>query len=527
VTGLEGTAHLIRLILRRDRVRLLLWVLALVGITYFTAGAVGTAYSTQKEIDAYADSLGSSPSAIAMAGPAVALHTTGGVVLFEASFTAVVGIALMSLFLVVRHTRSEEEEGRTELLRSAVVGRHAGSAAAVVVTVLASVLVGLGIAASVSSASVPGSDALLFGASVAALGVVFAAIALCLAQLFTHGRTTLGAGLAVLGVAYVLRAAGDVRGDWLVWLSPIGWSQATHPLGAARWWPLLVPLLASGLLIVAARSLAERRDVGAGLVASRPGPPAASGALGGPIGLALRLQRGSILGWSFGMFVMAAATGSLSREMQQMAKSNQQLEDYFKSTGAGSLVDSFFSSMLLILALAAAGFAVSSVLRLRSEEAAGRLEPLLATGLSRRRWLLGNLVVTAAGTVLVLLVSGLGLGLTYGLVVSDAGQPLRMAGLELVYAPAVLTLVGLAVLLDGWVPAWSKVVWAVLGVCFVFGWLGGLLDPPRWTEQLSPFTHTPLVPTEQVTAGAPTVIVLVAVLLTVLGLVGFRRRDIG
>ena len=94
--------------------------------------------------------------------------------------------------------------------------------------------------------------------------------------------------------------------------------------------------------------------------------------------------------------------------------------------------------MLLIMALLASGFAVSSALRLRAEETSGRLENLLATGLSRTRWLLGSLVVTVLGTVLLVAVAGFGMGLAYGLVLGDASQPWRLAGLALVYAPAAV-----------------------------------------------------------------------------------------
>ena len=104
------------------------------------------------------------------------------------------------------------------------------------------------------------------------------------------------------------------------------------------------------------------------------------------MGLAFWLQRGAVVGWVSGLFVLALAVGSLSREVADMARDNPTLSDYLE--------------------------------------------------------------------------------------VSDASQPFRLAGLVLVYAPASLALAALAV------------AWAALGVCFVLGWLGGLLNPPRWLEQL-------------------------------------------
>jgi polyether ionophore transport system permease protein len=526
MSDLAGTFPLVRLGLRRDRVRLTVWVLALAGLTYFSGTAMASAFPTQRTVEAYGASVAGSPALIAMTGPPLGLDTLAGIVLNKVGPTAVIGVALLAVLTVVRHTRAEEEAGRSEMLRATVVGRHAGSGAAMLLAGGASVVVGGLTALALIGSSVPSGSAWLFGAGTAALGLVFAGVGLVCAQVFAHARTATGIALAVFGVAYVVRAVGDVRGSALVWLSPIGWSQATHVLGDERWWPLAISALATALLVVVAVVLASHRDVGEGLVASRPGPARASGALAGPIGLAARLQRGAVLGWGAGLFALSAAMGSLSREVADMARDNPTLSDYLAATGRASLTDTYLSTMLLIMALLASGFAMSSTLRVRAEETSGRAEVLLATGLSRTRWLLGSLLVTALGTVGLLLASGLGMGLAYGLVAHDAEQPFRLAGLALEYAPAALALAGLAVLLVGWLPRAVSIAWAVLALCFVLGWIGGLIRPPRWVEELSPFWHTPAVPAEPVTAAAPLAISLSVVLLVAVGALGLRRRDL-
>jgi ABC-2 type transport system permease protein len=525
-TGLEGAGGLLRLAVRRDRVRLSVWVAALTAVTYLSGTAMATTFPTPASIEAYARSA-ASPAIVAMAGPPIALDTLPGIVISKVAVTCIIATALLAILTVVRHTRSEEEEGRSEMLRATVVGRHAGSAAALVLASAASVLLGAGTAVALTGADVPASSSWLFGTGIAAMGVVFAASTLVLVQVFTHARSALGAALALLGVAYAVRGAGDVQDSWLVWLSPIGWSQATHPLGDERWWPLLVSLAASTVLAGVAVALANRRDVGAGLVSPRDGSATASPQLSGPVGLAFRLQRGMLAGWAGGLFVLGVGVGSLSNAVQEMARDNPTLERYLEATGQGSLTETYLSSMLLIMSLLSAGFAVSSALRLRPDETSGRLELLLSTGMSRPRFLLGTLVVTVVGTVAVLAAGGLGMGLSYGLAISDAVQPLRFAGLVQVYAPAVLAMAALAVLLLGWRPTGAAVAWAALGVCFVLGWLGGLVAPPRWLQELSPFWHTPAVPVDPVTLSAPSAITVVVVLLAGVGLLGLRRRDIG
>jgi ABC-2 type transport system permease protein len=526
MSDLTGAPALLRLVLRRDRVRLPVWVGSLVGVTYASAAAVADTYDTPVKIASYAVNIGDSPVSIATAGPPVALDTLGGILVLETSLTALVGVALMAVFTVVRHTRAEEESGRTELLASAVVGRHAGTAAALVVAGFASVLVGLGVTASMGSQHVALGPSALYGASVTALGWVFAAVAVVAAQLMTHARGAVGLSLAALAVAFLLRAVGDVRGSFLSWLSPIGWSQQVRILDGDRWWPLAISLACCLVLLAVARALAARRDVGSGILAARPGPAHASPALSSSAGLAWRQQRGTVLAWSVGTFVLGLMFGSLTTEVQNMVRDNPRLAEYFDATG-GTVTDSLFATALLFGGLAAGGFAVGSALRLHQEEVAGRLEPLLATGLSRTRALAGTLAVTGVGSLAVLLAGGTGLAVAYGRVSGDVGEAVRLGSLALVHEPAVLVLAGLAVFLTGWAPRMVLVAWAVMALAFVTGWLGGLLRLPGWVAGLSPYDHVPAVPVDGVAAAPLVGLLAVAAALVVAGAVGLGRRDIG
>ena len=524
--GFEGTATLVGLALRRDRVVLPVWLLGLAGVTYYAGKAMGTAFPTQASIAAYAASAKDSAALIAMSGPPIALDTLPGIVLTKVWMMTLLGVSLMALFEVVRHTRTEEEAGRAELLRSAVVGRHAGGAAALLVASGASVVLGALIALALVGATLPGGSAALYGASTAVLGVVFGAVGLCLAQAFTHGRAAAGAGLGLVGIAYVLRAVGDVRHDALVWFTPMGWAQAPHVLGQERWWPLLVGLVAAAVLTAGALVLSGNRDLGVGLVVPRGGAPSAGRLLSGPLGLAVRLERGAFAGWAAGMFALTVMMGSLTKAVETMARQNPALDKYMRSTGQGTFLENFLATLLLVVAILAAAFAVSAVTSLRSEETTDRLEALMATPLTRSRWLLGWVTVSVVGTVLLLFIGGFGLGLAS--TVSGQGvSPWRLGGEALLFAPASLSVAALVVLLFGWRPGWVPVGWALLGFCFVLGWLGELLDWPQWAKDLSPFTHVPRVPVVPATWAAPTYTAAAAVVLALVGWWGFRRRDVG
>jgi ABC-2 type transport system permease protein len=176
-TAFTGVGQLIRFMLRRDRIYLSVWIGAIVAVTYASAAAVRRTYDTPAEIASYGANVGTSPAAIAMGGPPVALDEIGGVLIYETGLTAMIAVALMAVFVVVRHTRREEDAGRVELLGSTVVSPHAVITAAIVVAGGASVLVGLGVTLAFLGEQQPIAESLLFGAAVAALGVVFTGVA--------------------------------------------------------------------------------------------------------------------------------------------------------------------------------------------------------------------------------------------------------------------------------------------------------------------------------------------------------------
>ncbi len=527
MSTLVGTGSLVRLILRRDRIRLPVWLLAIIGLVYGSARAVMSTYDTPADIAAYGRTVGTSPASIAFNGPPTALDTIAGIVIFEVSATAIIGTALMAVFLAVRHTRGEEQDGRTELVRAAVVGRYAPLAAVLLVVSGASLLVGAGLALALLALGLPAAGSLGYGASVTAIGILFTAVGVCAAQVTEHARGALGIALAVLGLSYVLRGAGDVGTGTLSWLSPIGWSQAVRPFADDRWWPLLLSLALVAALLAAAAALNSHRDVGAGLVAPRPGSPTASPRLSTAFGLALRMQRAAIIGWAAGMFLFGVAFGSVGREVEELLDSIPELADALDIAGGANIVDAFFRTAMLVLALIAAGFTISSALRLRGEETAGRAEPLLATGLSRLRWTLGSLLVTLMGSVTAIGAGGLGAGLAHAIATGDIGQLPRLFLVSLIYAPAALVLAGITVLLFGWAPGLTVAAWATLAVCFVIGWLGGVLNIPAAVANLSPYTHVPGAPADPITAGPLIALTAIGLVMIASGVVGFRRRDVG
>jgi ABC-2 type transport system permease protein len=179
------------------------------------------------------------------------------------------------------------------------------------------------------------------------------------------------------------------------------------------------------------------------------------------------------------------------------------------------------------MALLATGFAIGSAMRVRSEETSMRADLVLATPVSRWRFAASHLTVACAGSVLMLAVAGLAAGLTYGLAGGGMQGVPRLFVAALVYAPAMWIMVGLAIALDGLVPRWVGVSWAILMACVVEGLLGAVLGLPRWLSDLSPFERVPQLPAASLTLLPLVVMSAVAAGLTLIGLTGLRRRDLG
>jgi ABC-2 type transport system permease protein len=528
--SLTGTWTLVRLILRRDRVRIPVWLGALTLTTVGTALSFGDLYGTVEARQAVAGTM-NTPAGIAMTGPTEYLsdYNIGSMMGHQMlGFTAVM-VALMSVLLLVRHTRAEEETGRAELVRSNVVGRHAHLAAALVVVAGANLVLALLFGAGLAGLGLEGLDwhgSLLYGAAHAAVGVAFAGVAAVTVQITEHTRGASGMALAAAGLAYVLRAAGDVETQALSWLSPIGWAQGTYVYVENRWWPLLLAVALFAALVAAAMVLSTRRDVGAGLRQTRPGPAAAADSLVRPIGLAVRLHRGLLVGWAAALALLGVAYGSILGDVEAMLTDIQAVGDALDAIGGATLIDSFAAMVMTVLATISSVYVVLATSKARSEENAGRAEPLLATPLSRTRWLASHLAVAMAGGAIVLLLGGGGLGLTGALVLDDRGFLVTMVGAAAAYLPALWVTGGVTVALFGLRPRWTGLAWIVPVYAFVVGYLGQILQFPGWLQNLSPFGHVPALPASDFSFVPWVLLTVIAAALVAVGLAGFRRRDV-
>jgi ABC-2 type transport system permease protein len=533
-SGLTGTGRLLRLALRRDRVVATVWVLGLFVFAVSQAASIVSLYPTQADLDRLARTaggIGANPAVVALQGPAYDAGTYGGATAWQVVTPGAFLIGLMSMLLMTRHTRQEEETGRAELVSAGVVGRYAWLAASLLFVLAANVALAALSALGYVAVGLPAAGSVALAVGCGLCGLVFAGVAAVTAQLTEYARPANGMAFAALGAAFLLRAVGDTATglSWLSWLSPIGWAERFQPFAGERWAVLSLPVMLLLVLLVAAVALRERRDLGAGVLATRLGPAAAPAWLRSPLGLAWRLQRGALLGWAAGAAVAGLSFGVLAQDMAQFAAEDPETAEMLAALGgAGSITDIYLAAILSWVGLLAAGYAVQATLRLRSEEAELRAEPVLATTVSRAGWAGSHLLVAAAGAAVVLAAGGLVAGLAHGLRAGDLGGQLpRVLGGALVQLPAVLVLAGVGAALFGLLPRLVVgATWAILAVVLAVTVFGEALQLSQWLLDLSPFAHLPRLPAAAFTATPLLWLLLAAGLLATAGLAAFRRRDL-
>lgn len=517
---------MLRLYLRRDRVSLPLWVLLLsLPLATVYVGSIEKVYPTAAARAAFAASILASPAQRALYGQ-VYNDSLGAVGIWKAGMFHVL-IAVAVILTVIRHTRADEETGRTELVDSTAVGRYASLSAALLLSFGASIATGAIGAAGLLATKVPAGGSLAFGAALACSGLVFTAVAAVTAQLSPSARFARGAAFAVLGAAFTLRAVGDAGAGALSWLSPLGWSLQVKPYAGDRWWVLLLHLVTALVLTVAAYRLLAGRDVGAGLVAERPGAATAAPVLGNAFGLSWRLDRGALLLWTTGLCLYGLLIGSLVHGIgDELGNTGAARDIVARMGGTTALEEAFIAVAFTMMSMVAAAFATSLTLRLHQEESSQRAETVLAGAVSRTRWLTSHLITAFAGSAAAVLISGAAAGVVYGIAAGDVGGKLAtVLGTAAVQLPAAWLAPAVTVLVFGVAPRFTAAAWGVL-VGFVSLYLiGSLAGFPQWLLDLEPFAHTP-----RVGAGF-TVVPLLWLLaidggLVTLGAMTFRRRDL-
>jgi ABC-2 type transport system permease protein len=529
VSRLAGTGTLTRLALRRDRFMVPAWVATFVAVTGFSAVASKDLYGSTAELVRVSEGWNATAATVAMHGRIYDPTSLGAGSMIKMTGMGTAMVGLLAILLVIRHTRADEEVGRTELAAGGVVGQYAPVAAGLIVSTATVAALSVLSALTLIASGLPAAGSIAFASAWIGAGLVFAMVAAVAAQLATTARAARGLASAVLAATYAIRAVGDTSPAhghrWVSWLSPLGWAQQVRPFAGDRWWALVVPLVAALALAGLTFALLRGRDLGAGLLVDRPGAPRAP-QLTSALKLAWRQQRLALLAWAAGAALMGVMLGSIASTIADLLD-NEKFRDYLQLLGGVDfLEDAFLSTELTIAATIVSAYGISAALRMRSEEAQGRVEPLLAAGVDRTRFVVAHTAIALAGTTVLMAVVGLSVGLAHGLAVGDPDQVGRVLGAALARLPAVWLMTTLVLALFGLSGRLTVVAWVLLVGFIVVGEFGPLMELPSWTLELSPFAHLPALPGGRLDLGPSAWLTGLAVALSGVGVAAFRRRDL-
>lgn len=534
---MNALGTLVRFRLRRDRVVGTAWVVVVALSILFVVAALASTYGTREMRVGVIAVLTANPSLLAVRG-APDGASAGAFFMTEIGAFMMMLVAFMNTFTAVRHTRADEEQGRSDLIVATRAGRASSTWATIVHAVVLNVVMGLLSALVATLSGYDGYGSLIFGWALASTGLAFFGIGLLSAQIFSTSRAANGWGIAAIAVFWVLNAAADAAGtasaDHLrvtpsaaVWFTPVGWGLRIRPYTQNAWWIGLLSIALAAVLVAASFWLQSIRDTSSGLVAPRRGRARASVALRGPLSLAWRLQRGSIIGWGVAAVVGGLLIAALGKTLNDAVASNPEIETSLKKvgSGSGSVLEVFLGVMAALIGLLVAGAAVQTVIRLRQEEAATNAETVLATPVGRLRWYLSYVVIAVVASAVILVISGAVMGGAL------SGIDAKLAGEAVTLAIAQLPAVGVYLAVTAFVfavfpRATIAVGWTVFGIGVVLGEFGALLGLPDWVRQIAPTDHTPTVPLGSADWSGTWIMAAITVILIAIGAWAFTRRGI-
>ena len=506
--GRFGT--LVRERIRRDRWQLVMWIVgsaALAGMTYV---GVSDTYGTEQDRRVLLATAIANPVILLFRGLPSGAEEGAFMLFLIFPFLAMLA-AFMSTFLAVRHTRTEEEDGRAELVAATPAGRMLPLAATVAHGALANLVLAVAITLTLIACglAVPGSVTAGFGAG--AVGIAFLGIGLIAGQLQRTSRGANALSVWVLLITFLIAGIGNAAGtpsadlvrmesSPLVWVSPFGWGEQSRPFADDNLWPLLLCLMFGSALAAVAFGLQSSRDFGAGLIPERRGRATASAGLSTPTALVVRLTAGAVTGWIVGGLITGLLATALASVLDDLTEQLPSVEAILQTlTAQGSLAQGAVVIFFTMAGIFGACCAVQIVCHARQEEAHGTAESVLSTPLDRVRWLADYMLVAFVSLVLVIAaaVAGAAIGLATGegdwsllgdAIVVGAGQ-VAAASVFLVITALVFVLAPRLTIPLGW-------TLVVIGL--MLGLFGPLFGFPDALVHASPFASAPTVSSDGV-----------------------------
>jgi len=335
--------------------------------------------------------------------------------------------------------------------------------------------------------------------------------------------------MMMLTLSFVLRVSADqlsegTDSDWLRWLTPLGWRDLVRPYTDDRFAVLPVCCTVAITVALSAMVLAARREYLDGYLPDRSSSRR-RWRVRGHMNLLARLSWRSLVGWALASTALALLYGSVSGSIKDLLAPGSPTASWVGKMAVGSPVEQFMSLMTVVTTLLVAVAAVRRVNGLAGLERAGLVEVELATGVSRGRVFLSQVLCALIESIVLLLVSATVLAATTATQLTDDHAVARSFVFTVSQLPGMMAAVGIATALVGLTPRLIGLSWAVVAWSAFAQFFGGLVELKEWAKDLSVLGHHLDV------VGTPdwkplAVQALVGLIGIMIGLVAYTRRDL-
>lgn len=522
------TSKLFYFYVKRNSKKMILWVVLLTALTLMIPPAFESMYPSQSKMSPIIE-MSKNPAMQAMLGPADFEHVNIGVLFTHEMtlFTAIM-VAIMNILIVSRGTRGDEEDGRIIILTALPIGKQAPLMGHLLQTLLLNVSLMILLTLGLTLLSVDGIDlvgAFLYSSALGVFGIMFAALTMLVAQFVSSSSETTGVSIALLLIMYLVRAFGDVANETLSMFSPMGWLSRTYAFSEDYWWPVWCILGITVIFVISAFVLNGLRDIEAKLLPQKKGKQHAKSYMKSPLGLQIKLQKMSFIYFAIGLFILGLSYGSIFGNLDDFFKDNPLLLSMLENPN-GDYVKQFLPQLMLVMAIISTVPTLLALFKIKKSIDKGYAMLVLANPISRIKYLLSFLIISVVNAVVMIFVAGLGLyaGQFYSMDTPlDFDMVIQSA---IVYIPAILSFVGIGTVVIGWGIKLTTLVYAYLAYTFLVNYLGTLLNVKDWMKDITPFEHIPSLPIDDFTSGPIITLLLIFIILCVIGVIGFNRKDI-
>ena len=527
----------------RDSRRAVLVVSVLMGLTLIgVSNAIVSQFDTaeaRKELGAVVAAV--PPILQGLAGKPVSVETLGGYLQYKYGAFFPLIVSLWSILALSATLAAEARRGSLEFVAATamtrrrialekLLGHVAGLTLASLVVFLSLALVGRTVHG-LPGDEIPMQAALGYALWLGLLSLASGAHAFALAPFVGRGSAAGVAGAVMFGgfIFNGYQAAIPAIAP-LANLSWFGWTSNHIPLAGVYDWLSLLPvaLVAIVLLVVGVEAFA-RRDIGATSPIPTPSLPRTLIGLRGPTGRAIGQNLPSTLAWGIGIGLFGVAIAGSGRSfVEQLSNSPdfvRLLSSVFPGFDIGS-VGGFLQLLYVEFGLILAGLAAATLVGVwASDETSGRLELLLATPLSRVRWLTSGWASILVGVAVLTVIQALGIALGAMIAGGDIATPV-VGSLVLGLYAAALAGIGVAiggVLGTGYA---APAVAVITIVTWFVGVIGPALGLPDAFQALALTSHYGFTMLGQWDVVGIMASVTIAVGGVAIGAWGFRRRDL-